>query len=186
MTQKKIMKSAICKLLLVFTVISTVLLTACNKKCNCDLGPEDWTHFIPKDSAQRWINNYKARYVSDTAASHAGICANLLMLGRGDDFKHGKWMMGSMMCRDSVIGFRIYYGIKTNAPNSIIPILVGVAVGTYNDVYWKKPKAISSLSRQKTIFLPGDDLSTTTIDGAMDLSQKIPPPMSAGSINMFQ
>lgn len=183
------MKSAIFKLFIGIVLVGTVLLTGCTKKCNCNLGAEDWSHFIRKDTAQVWINNYKARYINDTTA-HAGNCANLLMLGQGDDFKKGKWMMGSMMCRDSVIGFRIYYGIKTNVPDSIIPILVGVD-NLYNDVYWKKKVPINTLAAinpfAKQNFAPtGDDGTTITIDGAMDLSQKIPPPMSAGTINMFQ
>ncbi|MEN9547853.1 MAG: hypothetical protein RIR12_444 [Bacteroidota bacterium] len=168
-------------LLVALAALATIFISSCGNKC--DFGPENWTHFVPKDTARQWVRNYLAKYDSDTSNRNSTnlierrYCSNLFSLGRADDFKQGKWMMGTMMCQDSVIGFRIYYGLKTPQSNTIIPILVGVASGTNNDVYWKKPI--------KTNDIKASFKGATTEEVVMDISQKIPPPMSIGNVNLF-
>jgi hypothetical protein len=164
------MKSLIRTFLIPAMVLSLAVLTSCGKKC--DFGPEDWSHFIPKDTAQNWINRYWDKY-----HSHAGRIdsANLFLLGYADDFKHGKWMMGNMMCRDTVAGFRIYYGIKPS--DSIVPILVGLT-SSGNDVYWRKPIGSSAVATQVST-------PTTYTEGAMDMSQKSPPPPMNATTTLF-
>jgi hypothetical protein len=162
------------KLFLSLIAAGLVLLnTSCGR--HCDFGPEDWTHFIKKDSAKRWIKNYRAKYVVDSLAGPGTCTTNLLLLGKGDDFKFGKFMMGTMMCRKEVKGFRIYYGIKSGT-DSIIPILVGISHGN-SDVYWKR---VIKTKGEKLSFLPPIEE-----EGAMDVSQKIPPPMSVAPPNML-
>ncbi|MDX1938829.1 MAG: hypothetical protein SFU21_17030, partial [Flavihumibacter sp.] len=88
---------------------------------------------------------------------------NLRQFAYADDYKRGKWMMGTMMAKNNVTGFRIYYGRKFN--DSLVPILVGIdTLG--NDVYWKKPIEKSSLT---------NEIKLSYEEGAMDMSQKSPP-----------
>lgn len=169
-------------LLVAIAAVTTIFISSCGN--HCDFGPEDWTHFVKRDTAHKWVRNYLDRYGGDTAQRKMDIklrkfCSNLFSLGRGDDFKNGKWMMGNMMCRDSVIGFRIYYGLKTPQNDTIIPILVGITA-SYNDVYWNKPAASSTVITTAKFQGGGG-----TEEGVMDISQKIPPPMQIGSRNLF-
>ncbi len=158
------MNLSIKKTLLIAAAFISVLLVACNP--SPDFGPEDWTHFIPKDTAAVWIDRYDAKHQSIAGRKDSN---NLLLLSYADDFNRGKWMMGTMMAKKNVKGFRIYYGIKFT--DSIVPILVGLDTAG-NDLYWNKPNKGSAIAAQTG---PGQ-----TIEGAMDMSQKSPPPPIQG------
>lgn len=144
--------------LVMAAAVTSVLLISCKKN---QFGDQDWSHFVTKDSAVVWVARYDAKH--EDSVGRADV-RNLRLLSYADDFNKGKWMMGSMMARKDVVGFRIYYGIKANG--NIVPILVGLDKKG-NDVYWqqKKPKS--------PVTAGGADEYT---DGAMDMSQKSPPP----------
>lgn len=151
------------KLLSLTAVLALLLLVGCEPPN--DFGPENWAHFVRKDSAQIWINRYDAKLFSADGRRDSN---NLRLLSYADDFDQGKWMMGTMMSRKEATGFRVYYGIKSN--DSIVPILVGIDKDG-NDLYWNKPVSVAVAAQA------GGTGSTEL--GALDMSRKPPPPPPA-------
>lgn len=139
-------------------LLTSLLLITCGKR---KFGGEDWYHFVLVDSAKVWVARFDAKYQSIEGRRDS---TNLKRLTFIDDFKRGRWMMGNMMAKKNVVGFRIYYGLKFD--NRIVPILVGLDKEG-NDVYWERKIVKSSIGSEAA---PGYE------EGAMDMSQKAPPP----------
>lgn len=151
-------------------VVTSLLLVSC-KKNQFGNDSEKWFHFINKDTAAAWVARYDAKHENSAGRADTN---NLRLLSYADDFKKGKWMMGTMMSRKEVVGFRIYHGIRPDGV--IVPILVGLDVKG-NDIYWKKEKTSpSSNTKSKIGTQAADPVDDEYEYGAMDMSQKAPPP----------
>ncbi len=124
---------------------------------NCDTTITSWKHFLNKDTAQVYINRFKA--FKDSTAPFEKI-----MISQSHLYNEAKTMMRNMMLRDSCVGMRIYYGL--NWSNKIISITCGVT-NNGSDIYWRRPRSTPRNPTLKT--RPGYE------DGLLDIIQEEPP-----------
>ncbi len=137
-----------------------------NTKTNgCDNSINDWSHFITKDLAKRYIDSLKARRALNPRV-HA---LDSTQIGTAELFIHARDMMRNMMLRDTCVGMRVYYGLKEGR---IIPIVCG-AKADKGDIYWEMPSNLKA----KGLAAP---LPT---QGLLDLSQGEPPVMAIPTLH---